>query len=176
MRIMLPLSLTLLCLSGCSTVEGAFPSLAKRPFETESAVQATLPQSSKVNAQIADSLPEGLQIRVDGLMSRASQAQTDFDSALPGVRSIAASASGAVQGGENWVIAQMEVSRLDALRSDSVAALAELDGLISQSSDDEAKGSAILITPLLLEHRLRLAPMIDAQEEELDRLARQIGL
>ncbi len=176
MRILLPLSLSLLCLSGCSTAEGAFPSLAKRPFETESAAQGISPQSSKAGAQIADSLPEGLQIRVDGLISRASQAQAAFDSALPGVRRIAASASGATQGGEKWVTAHMEVSRLDAVRANGASALAELDAMIALASDDESKGAEILVSPLLIEARQWLAAQVDSQDEILDQLARQIGM
>lgn len=79
-------------------------------------------------------------------------------------------AAGSKPGTETWVNAHMELSRLDKMRADSVAALGELDTLIAEQID----GDSAYVT-LLVEYQQEVATDVVAQRTEIDRMSNQIG-
>jgi hypothetical protein len=160
-----------LSLAGCTTPEGTFPSLAKRPFETQ--VPATGPASTPVLE--ATALPAELSAKIDGLMARHTKAKAAYDAALPTVRSLANNAAGSPVGSEAWVNAQQQLSRLDKARSDSVAALGEFDELVTEQNDAESKNGAASTLGLIVPYQAGIAEDVAAQTKEIDLLAALIG-
>ncbi len=157
-----------LSLGACSLPEGEFPSLAKRPYETADPVAepASEPQV------LSTSLPDSLRAQLDGLVGKHAAAAAAFQTALPAARQAAQSAAGAAAGSESWVQAQMEVSRLEEKRSDSLSALAEIDRLVAVERDKGAdEGLVALMTPY--QEKVRRA--VDAQTALIVELTNLIG-
>jgi hypothetical protein len=115
-----------LSLAGCASTDGDFPSLSKRPYENANPIK----ESDSTVTNLTTALPALLASQTDGLLIRSRKAASAFAGALPLAQSSARSASGAAVGSETWVQAHMVLSRLDAARSDGVAALAEMDKLV----------------------------------------------
>ncbi len=161
----------MLLLSACTTPQDAFPSLAKRPFESNVPVAAP----EQPVAVTAEFLPLALSSKIAALMGRHGAAQTAFAGRLGAVRARVASAAGATTGSENWVDAHLQLSRLDHLRGDSVAVLAELDKMVAAQGDAESQGASPLLSPLMEPTRQSVADAVTAQSAEIDQLARQIG-
>ncbi len=157
-------------IAGCSSISGNFPSLAKRPFESAQ------PSEEPINTPVESTLPVAIRAKIDVLGQRYDNAQSKFAAALPRVQSIAAQAQGAKMGGETWVNAQMELSRLDSARADAVAALADMNRLLSDQIDDENAGTAALYSPIIALTRERIANGVADQAQILDQMAQQIGL
>lgn len=86
------------------------------------------------------------------------------------MQAVAAKASGSSAGSESWVNAHLQLSRLDKLRTDSVAVVREFDSLIAdQGTADPA------MVPLLTEAQKPVADDVAAQNDEINRLSRLIG-
>lgn len=133
-----------LLLGGCSLPEGKFPSLAKRPYETDAPITEP-PMEPEI---LSTSLPDSLRTQLDALLAKHTAAETAFRNALPAARKAAQSGAGAAIGSESWVIAQMEVSRIEQKRTESLTALAEADRLVSAARDKGADAGLIaLMTP-----------------------------
>jgi hypothetical protein len=160
-----PPVLVVLLLSACSTTEGQFPSLERRPYESNAPISA--PEA--VPAAPTE-LPAQLQAKVDALTRRHGAAQADYQRKLPAVQALASRASGSAPGTESWVNAHLELSRLDDSRADSVAVVREFDSLIA----DEDKTDSSLV-PLLSNAQQPVADMIAGQNAEINRLSRLIG-
>jgi hypothetical protein len=156
-------------LTGCASVEGDFPSLAKRPYETDTPAMEPAESAQPVTT----ALPADLRAKTDALLARARRAHAAFEAALPPVRAVAQSASGSVNGSEVWVEAHMQLSRADANRADAVAALGEIDRLIAGERD---KGADTGLIALLSQPQAEIAAMVNEETAEIDRLARLIGL
>jgi hypothetical protein len=157
-----------LLLAGCSLPEGEFPSLAKRSYETSDPVS----EPSAEPKQLTTALPADVTAAVNLLLARHQKAESAFRSNLEGVRKAAQSAAGSAIGSESWVSAEVELSRLDVARGDSVAALAELDKLITNQRDLGADSGLL---GLLAEPQSRVAADVAAQTAEIEALARLIG-
>jgi hypothetical protein len=159
-------------LAACGSMEGQFPSLAKRPYET-----TTPPSEPVIVARpTARQLPKSLAIQVNSIEARFNTARADFAALLRSTRATANSAAGSSIGSEAWVNAQLVVSRLDNARAQAVLAEAEIDALLSRQLDTESVDQNALLSPLIAPVQRRIANEVDAQNEELDRLARQIGI
>jgi hypothetical protein len=156
----------------CSTPGGEFPSLSRRPFENglpiEAPVVAPVPVADRLPGQFAD--------EVGALTARHRSAMAAYQVLLPSARRVAAAASGSAQSSEAWVNAHLVVSRLDHARADSTAALAQLDNLVAQRLDAEAKGAFPQITTLLLPVQTSIAADVAAQNAEIERLSLLVGL
>lgn len=163
-RTFLPCLVLLTLLGACSTVEGEFPSLERRPYENNNPISAREAPLSPVV------LPADLSAKVAMLNARHRAAQQAFDTGLPSLQSVASRAAGTAAGSETWVNAHLQLSRLDKARADSVAAVREFDTLISEQSDT---GSNFL--PLLTEAQRPVADAVAAQNAEIERLSRLIG-
>jgi hypothetical protein len=158
-----------LLLGGCASVEGDFPSLSKRPYETSSPLEET----PAPPAPLTGVLPADLQAQTDAFVARARKAHDAFDATLPAARGAAQSASGAASGSEDWVNAHMVVSRSDGARADAVAALSEIDQLIARERD---KGADAGLIGLLAKPQEQIAELVNAETAEINRLAGMIGL
>jgi hypothetical protein len=160
-----------LSLAGCSTPEGTFPSLAKRPFETN----APAAEPDSIPVLKATALPADLSAKIDALMARHIKAKAAYDAASPAVRSLANGAAGSPVGSEAWVNAQQQLSRLDKARYDSVAVQGELDELVTEQNDAESKNGTASFLDLLAPYQAMIAEDVAAQAKEIDRLAALIG-
>lgn len=158
-----------LLLSGCASVEGDFPSLSKRAYETDN----PLADPASPPAPVTTALPAELKAQSEALLARGQKAHAAFAAALPAARAAAQSASGAAAGSEAWVEAHMIVSRADGARADGVAALSEIDQLIARERD---KGADRGLIALLGEPQGQLAAIVNEDTAEIDRLAKLIGL
>ena len=161
--ILVPLCMALL-LPGCSTPDGDFPSLERRPFETET------PVAEPVAPAAPTVLPAALADKVSTLTNRHQAASASFAKALPNVQRIAAGAASRSAGSEAWVNAHLLLSRLDKMRFDSVAALGEFDGLIGDHIDGDSGYVALLV-----EAQEKIAAEVAAQKAEIERMSRLIG-
>lgn len=157
-----------LLLGGCSLPDGEFPSLAKRPYETENPIA----EPSTEPEQLSTTLPAEITMLVDQMMVRHQKAESAFRAALGRTRQIAQSSAGSATGTESWAVAQVELSRLDSLRGDSVAALSDLDALIAAQRE---KGADSGLLGLLDKPKSVIANDVAAQAAEIEALARLIG-
>lgn len=158
----------LLIAGGCSLPKGDFPSLAKRPYETERPIEEPAAAPEAVTTQ----LPAEMAASLAALESRHSRADAEFRSQLGRARQLAQAAAGAASGTESWAVAQVELSRLDAARADSLAALSEVDTLIAAQRDAGADPGLL---QLLGASQARIAGDVDSQRAEIERLAAIIG-
>jgi hypothetical protein len=162
------LALSILSLSACSTPDGDFPSLAKRPYE--SADPITEPEAAPTIATTV--LPASLSANTKRLLERDQIANAAFERAHDAAESTARAGSGAAIGSESWVQAQMVLSRLDAARADSVTALGEIDRLVAIERTNGADAGLI---GLLETAQARIAASVANQEAEIRRLSATIG-
>ena len=150
---------TLALLAGCAP-SGSFPSLAVRPIERELASEPQRPAPPE-----APSDPQ-LVSRVAELLGQVRQGEAAFRTALRAAQRATASAGGA--GSESWISAQQEISRLEAVRAPTVAALAELDALsVARSNVPTAVADYSALTAAAEEAETLAA----AQRAEIDRLS-----
>jgi hypothetical protein len=152
-------------LAACSATEGDFPSLSRRSYEGSGPITAPSAPIMELS-----SLPAADAVKVDALHKRHRIAQTAFVKALPAVQAQASSAAGSSPGSESWVAAHLQLSRLDNVRSDSVAVMREFDSLIS----DMGKADPALV-PLLNAAQLVVSTDLTAQNAEIAGLSRLIG-
>jgi hypothetical protein len=117
---LLPVPVAALLLASCAA-SGPFPSLAVRDVEREFAVE-----TPPVPAPIIPSDP-ATAARIDQLVAAAQGGDADFRKALAAAQPLAARAGAA--GSESWVAAEQAASRVQAARSRTVDALADLDAI-----------------------------------------------
>ena len=160
-----PAVLVALLLTACSTTEGQFPSLERRPYESKAPI--SVPEAAPAAPL---ELSAQLQTKVDSLTRRHAAAQADYQRKLPAVETLASRASGSAPGTESWVNAHLELSRLDQARADSIAVVREFDSLIAEQGKADSN-----LVPLLSKAQQPVSDMIAAQNAEIDRLSRLIG-
>lgn len=160
----------LLLLAACSTPTGNFPSLEKRDYESDDPIA----EPEELPVEIASALSPALKVKADALLVRYRSGQAAFDSGLPEIRRIAASAAGSKPGTETWVNAHLKLSRLDKARAESVAALSAIDDLVSETEDLDLK-SGPAQAPLLVPIQREIATGVSVQNQIIDQLSRQIG-
>lgn len=165
--ILLPLIVT-----ACAAPQGEFPSLLRRPYETNAPITATLPPDPNIGAV----LPSDLAAKANALTARHRVAANAYRDLLPAVTAAARGASGTSVGSEAWVSAHLQVSRLDKARADSKAALAEFDRLITAQLDADSQSNGQDISALLIEYQAVIAADSAAQDSEIDRLSSIIGI
>ncbi len=134
--------LPLLCATACArVVDGEVPSLAKRAYELTPEQIAAL-ANAPLELQDGDSgeragpapvLPPATAERMNTALGQHQSGSAAFARELPAARSAIAAGRGAAVGSENWVVAQMALTRLDSARAPSVAALGALDALHAET-------------------------------------------
>jgi hypothetical protein len=145
--------------AGCAD-EGPYPSLAPRPAERDLADADALPP--------APPLPDDPRVaeQVRALVGEARRGQAEFEAALP-TASAAAARAGA-SGSDSWVEAQQALSRVEAARTTTVRALAELDRLTFAEAEKRALSAADL--DRLTAATAAVQSIADRQHETLARL------
>jgi hypothetical protein len=111
-------------LSGC-TNQGAFPSLAKRPFEKNPQAQRTAPVPLAPLALRRVSDP-ALLVRISAAIARARSGVQAFELALPAARSAVVGGAGSSMS-DRWINAQVFVTRLERTLEPARFALSDLD-------------------------------------------------
>ena len=132
------LFLAVTALAAC-VPQGDVPSLAVRPAERD---RTTLPP---VRPAVEVPSDAALRQRIAELLSAASEGDRTFDAAFGPTEAVIARAGAPAS--ENWVEAQMALSRLEAARNDTSRALVELDRLAIDRATvptNEADYAAIL--------------------------------
>lgn len=170
-RIAIALAISTSFLAACATPDGEFPSLAKRPFETQAPVKE--PQEAEI--ELPDVLPVTLAASVNSMMARHKAAQGKFDAAFPGARSAMNAASGSGVASEAWIVAQVKLSQLDKARSDSVGVQGEMDILVIQQLDAESLSKAELLSPLLAPYQAQIVADVAKQNAEIGKLANSLA-
>jgi hypothetical protein len=159
--------ITLPCLliaAGCAP-EGPYPSLAPRPMEkalAEADIERPVP-----------ALPGDPAVarRAEELSREADLGQAEFEAALPAARSAAAAAGG--PGGESWIAAQQALSRLEAARTTTTRALAELDAYAATEARARRLSPADLSR--LSEAVRAVQALADRQHEQVAALQAKLG-
>jgi hypothetical protein len=159
-------------LPACTSTQDLFPTLEKRPFETAT-TENILPVAPR---ETANRLPSELAEKVTAIDTLFNSALSNYAALLPEARRVAAGAAGSAMGSENWVNAQLIVSRLDGARADAALAQSQIDQIMTQQLDAESRSQDPLLSPLIAPLQQRIAKAVVAQNEELERLARQIGI
>jgi hypothetical protein len=158
----IPLVAATLAASGCAPT-GPFPSLAMRPEER--LVTVGEPRRPRVDP----ASDPALRGRVSALLGQGRAGTRAFDESAPAaeraLRNVGAS------GSECWVSAQQQLSRLEAARAETSAALAEL-GQLAAARADQATNSAdyALIEQAIAE----LEQIAAGQQARLDQLRSRI--
>jgi hypothetical protein len=109
--------------AGCAP-EGEFPSLARRPIEAQDPLEEPVRTPPVVASEPA------LRARAAELLAEAREGGRAFDAAY-GPAASAARGAGA-PGSESWVVAQQAISRAEAARAPTIAALSALDALATE--------------------------------------------
>ncbi|HEX8261344.1 MAG TPA: hypothetical protein VF547_00555 [Allosphingosinicella sp.] len=154
--------LTLLLAAACAA-PGPYPSLAPRAAE-----KAYAGEDERQPTPQADD--PALAAEIDRLAAAARAGAADFDAALPAAQSAAAAAGAA--GSDSWIEAQQDLSRLEAARARTTAALADLDRLAVERASAGTLGEGD-------RERLRAATaeiqaLADAQADRLRRLGESL--
>jgi hypothetical protein len=157
--------LLLLILAACGTREGGFPSLERRSYEADAPIAA--PGDSAAAPFV---LSGAFAAKIDALQARHNLAQSAYLRGLPAMQATALKAAGTAPGSEAWVNAHLMLSRLDKMRSDSVAALRDFDGLIADAGARDA-GLAAHLT----EAQRPVVEDVAEQNAEIARLSKVIG-
>jgi hypothetical protein len=163
-------------LAGCAA-QGDFPSLAPRAVEGDRSPaaacrcngQAKSAPAAAAAAPVADDPALGQ--RVTELVGRARTGEREFTEILPAARRSAGRAGRS--GSEPWIEAQQLLSRLEAARSSTVDALAELDALSIARSEDA--GTSLQDRERLAAAAQQIRELAEAQRAELGRLSAQLS-
>lgn len=147
----------------------SFPSLAKRPAESR---DRSIPPPPVVEAAPVDA---GLAAEVDRATREATVADGAFQQMLAKNRASVSAAKGASPASESWIVAQVAISALDSARYESVAALAALDTLHVERQDAQDAGRVQTDLATIDPARLRVLALVDAQNDVLDGLRRQLA-
>lgn len=150
-RILVFGALTSLC--ACGVSESSPPSLAHREIE------GIMNQPMRAIAPVESASDSALAARIAELVDQAEAGQADFAAALPRAQSAVGSAGGIES--ESWIAAQLSLSALDSARSDTTAALAELDTILAQQTSSGQPAE----TERLIAARERVAALYGSQAQ-----------
>ncbi len=113
--------ISLLLLAACSAPSQEYPTLAVRDIERTGGTMEVEPAPPPAPP------PASTLSSLDDLAQAARAAHSQFLAAAPRARSVVASAAGAARGSERWSQAQVAIADLEAQRSQTMIALADLD-------------------------------------------------
>lgn len=147
-------------LAACAGPQGSAPSLNPRPIEgvLEAPVRSIAPVQSTSDSALA--------AEIDALVEQADAGQRAFTDGYSAARDAVQNAIGSTIESEAWIRAQLAVSALDSVRSETVRALGSLDGILA----GQALTGAPSETEKLLEARERVAALYETQNAQYDPL------
>ena len=155
-------------LSGCAMQQGDFPSLQKRPYEDETAVETAVPIVPETT------LSADLQSRLNAAMAQSSAAHDGFRASLPAVKKRVDAARGAAVSSESWVVAQMELGALEIERSPSVEALADIDAIYTEQLSQEAAQRQSGGTAIIARQREIVQAHVNSQQAEINAMKNRL--
>ena len=158
-------------LAGCAMPKGEFPSLAKRPYESEDPIAEPV----AIPDAVASSLPGDVAASIAALEARHAKADAAFRSMLPSVQAVAARASGAAVGSEAWADANVRLSRLDYARADSVKVVGEIDAMVAAQREADAHSGQPALAPLMERRQRVIAESVERQDAEVNRMGAMLG-
>lgn len=126
MRRPVPAIPVLLILSACAGNTSTYPSLARRPAER--VIGTALPAAPDPRPGPVATSPE-IASRLDAIVARARAADAQFAAREGATRRLIGLASGAAVASDAWSNATVGMAMLDSARSQTMIALADLDGL-----------------------------------------------
>lgn len=150
-----------LMLSGCAGAPQNYPSLAKRAVEG-----APMAEVSPAPAPVAAD-PQ-LSAEIARHVAQADKGATAFDTAYARADKAVKVASGATVSSDAWVTAQVAISELESARNDSVSALASLDTLYVERSNQVADGKARGGLEDIDAARSATLALVDQQNDRID--------
>ena len=152
-----------LMLSGCASAPQNYPSLAKRPIESAPVADLAPPPAP----QPADA---ALSAQIARYAEQADKGASAFDAAYAKADRLVGAARTAGVSSDAWVSAQVAISALASARNDSVSALASLDTLYVQRSNDVADGQAAGGVQDIDAARSAALALVDQQNDRIDAL------
>jgi hypothetical protein len=153
-------ALAVLLLAGCVS-QGPFPSLAPRAAELEDWSEEPL----RAAPEVADD--PALRARLSALLGEAKAGGRDFEADAPAAERAAARAG--AEGSDSWLEAQQAISRLEAARGRTGAALADLHQLSLERAAMPTSDADQAILKSAIEEAEALA---GRQQERIDRISR----
>lgn len=150
-----------LALGACTSNEGTYPSLAKRPAER---ITATWPPPPPAPPPVPPPLDAATARRLDALLGQVRSADHHFSAGVALARSRVAAARGSAMGTEVWSVATVAVSALEASRAQAMVAMAELDSIYADARTRGLDVEAVEIT------RRQAITIISAEDKVLDSL------
>lgn len=155
--------------SGCAKV-GDFPSLAKRPFETNAATGTLAPITKLENIQPEIASDPALTAKLAVISSRARNSALPFATNYAIAQRSVSAASSASPGSEAWVTAQLAISRLEPLRSPAQSALVSMD----EESKRTERGVSTSDRALIAATRAEALAIADAQTAQVQALVSRL--
>jgi acetylornithine deacetylase/succinyl-diaminopimelate desuccinylase-like protein len=154
-----------LLLAAACAAPGPYPSLAPRPAEKAYADDA---DERKPTVQPDD---PALVREIDRLVAEARAGSAEFEAAIPAAQAAAGAAGGS--GSDSWIEAQQALSRLEAARARTTAALADLDRLAVERASAGTLGEGDAAR--LRSATEQLQALADAQAERLRRVGESLN-
>lgn len=152
-------------LLGACAPSGSFPSLAPRAAER---APSPAPDALAAAEPAPSAADPALVARLDQLVASARQGQQAFGPTL--VTAEGAIARAGASRSESWIEAQLALSRVEAARSPSVIAQADLDALVRERNEAGAPPSAADAAAIAAAAE-QIRSLVAAQNEELARLS-----
>jgi len=156
-------------LSGCAMQQGDFPSLLKRPYESEPVMDAAAAPATVISSLTAD-----LQGRLSAAVTSSGAADDQFQARLPVVKQRVDAARDAAVSSESWVVAHMELAALEIQRSSSVEALADIDALYREQLERETEADQIGGIAIIAERRDWVKAQVDRQQSEIEAMKNRL--
>jgi len=156
-----PVFLTsILLLAACAGPEGESPSLAPRPIEgvVDEPIRGITPVTSAQDPALAGQIAQ--------LVDQAEAGNRAFTIQYPEAVAAVDQATGSALESEAWIEAQLAVSALDSLRSETVRALGGLDSILAH----QTLAAEPAETERLLAAREHVAALYDDQNRRYDAL------
>jgi hypothetical protein len=129
-----------LALPACTRDQGEFPSLARRPAER---LNTPMPEPAPSPDPTQAAPDPALLERIAALEAKARTAHERFTSRSGSARALVAAAAGAPVASENWSVATVALSELEAVRSEAMIALADLDALYARAVVEGTDSAAL---------------------------------
>jgi len=155
-------------LAGCADQSG-YPSLAARPIEgimdkpiTPAVAPPAVPNSERAT-------------RIASLLEQAETADRAFRAAQGETERAIAAAAGASRGDERWIVAQQQLSRLEAARVPVGHVLADLDELGVAQADAASSGTPSAEADALAGAYARVTTLDAEEQAVLSRLSQSLG-
>lgn len=160
-----------LVLSACTQGTGRYPSLAKRDAERMvGSIPVPEPEPAPTNGPPPPAVPQDVAQQLDRIAAAAEAAHADFLEQVPRARARASAARGAGVASDSWADAQVALASLESARSDTMFALADLDGLLA----DRGVASFESSVPQGLERIISLREIVAGVVAEEDAVLAQL--